>query len=72
MTVAATSIYITFQLPYVSRHAKTLVMNIYHDVLLSKPDKLGQVRVPLGSYELGQRVEEWHDIEKPEPDEKVG
>lgn len=55
-----------------SRHAKTLVMNIYHDVLLSKPDKLGQVRVPLGSYELGQRVEEWHDIEKPEPDEKVG
>lgn len=59
-----------FKLPYQSRHKKTLVFGIYHDAFLAEPVKVGQLRVPLGAYDLAHRVEEWHDLHRPEEEEK--
>lgn len=60
-----------FKLPYTTRNTKTLIFCVYHDHLLVKPEKIGELRVPLGAYDFLKSVDEWYDLEKPGPDEKV-
>ena len=52
-----------FQLPYAEISGTTLVLYIYDFDRFSKHDQIGQLKIPLGSIDLCQTLEEWRPIE---------
>ena len=64
--------FVTFQLPYAEISGTTLVLYIYDFDRFSKHDQIGQIKIPLGSIDLCQTLEEWRPIEPWDSDsEKV-
>ncbi|KAM7541367.1 hypothetical protein Aperf_G00000046500 [Anoplocephala perfoliata] len=52
-----------FKLPYAEISGTTLVLYIYDFDRFSKHDQIGQLKIPLGSIDLCQTLEEWRPIE---------
>ncbi|BHF82273.1 Synaptotagmin-2 [Sparganum proliferum] len=57
-----------FKLEYADISATTLVMLIFDFDRFSKHDQIGQIKIPLGSIDLCQTLEEWRPIEPVETD----
>ncbi|TGZ59152.1 hypothetical protein CRM22_009247 [Opisthorchis felineus] len=55
-----------FKVPYAEVAGKTLVMMVYDFDRFSKHDQIGQIKVPLGSIDLCNVLEEWRDLSPPE------
>jgi synaptotagmin-1 len=55
-----------FKVPYAEIATRTLLLNIYDFDRFSKHDHIGQLKVPLGSVDLGRVIEEWRDIQPPD------
>ncbi|KAL5104215.1 Synaptotagmin-1 [Taenia crassiceps] len=52
-----------FKLPYAEISGTTLVLYVYDFDRFSKHDQIGQLKIPLGSIDLCQTLEEWRPIE---------
>ncbi|XP_033101575.1 synaptotagmin-1-like isoform X2 [Anneissia japonica] len=52
----------TFKVPYSDISSKTLVMAVYDFDRFSRHDIIGEVRIKLGSIDLGSVIEEWRDL----------
>ncbi|VDM16154.1 unnamed protein product [Hydatigera taeniaeformis] len=52
-----------FKLPYAEVSGTTLVLYVYDFDRFSKHDQIGQLKIPLGSIDLCQTLEEWRPIE---------
>ncbi|KAA3678995.1 synaptotagmin-1 [Paragonimus westermani] len=57
-----------FKVPYAEVASKTLVLMVYDFDRFSKHDQIGQIKVPLGSIDLCNVLEEWRDLDPPEKD----
>ncbi|CAH8643183.1 unnamed protein product [Dicrocoelium dendriticum] len=55
-----------FKVPYAEVAAKTLVLMVYDFDRFSKHDQIGLIKVPLGSIDLCNVLEEWRDLSPPE------
>ncbi|XP_070544656.1 synaptotagmin-1-like isoform X2 [Ptychodera flava] len=56
----------TFKVPYSDVAGKTLVFAIYDFDRFSRHDVIGEVKVPLGTVDLGRVIEEWRDLQSAE------
>ncbi|VDK74771.1 unnamed protein product [Dibothriocephalus latus] len=57
-----------FKLEYAEISATTLVLLIFDFDRFSKHDQIGQIKIPLGSIDLCQTLEEWRQIDPVESD----
>merc|ERR1712001_91779 len=58
------------QVPYSETFDKTLVFSCFDSDRFSKPDQIGEVKVPLCMVDLAQTIEEWKDIQSVKVDDQ--
>ncbi|UYV77922.1 SYT2 [Cordylochernes scorpioides] len=58
-----------FKVPFAEITAKTLIFAIFDFDRFSKHDQIGEVKVPLGTVDLAQSIEEWRDLTSVETDQ---
>ncbi|KAI6240987.1 Synaptotagmin-1 [Aphelenchoides fujianensis] len=56
-----------FNVPYNEIQRKVLQIVVYDFDRLSKDDRLAQIAIPLNSVDLGELVDQWRELEPPEP-----
>ncbi|XP_031417151.1 synaptotagmin Vb [Clupea harengus] len=64
----------TFKIPYAELGGKTLVLQVFDFDRFGKHDVIGQITIPMNSFDMAQPLHEWRDLEngEKEEEEKLG
>ena len=55
-----------FEVGFSELASRSLMLVIYDFDRMSKDDRIGQLRIPLSSVDLGAELHEWRDVQAPE------